>query len=276
MIAANEIVIKPKSKWMFIDLFEIWRYRELFYIFAWRDIKVRYKQTYLGIAWALFQPLVSMVIFTVFFGRLAKIPSGDLPYSLFVLCGLVFWGFFSGALTHASNSLVDNENIIKKIYFPRMILPFSAIITSLIDFAVSLFVFLVFAAILGRLPNLMFIPVLFIGLLVASLGASGLGLFLSSFNVKYRDVRYILPFFVQIMLFLTPVIYPTTIVRESNKYIMALNPMTGVIEAVRSTFSVNMQTDWLLLGLSSLSAVIIFIIGLAYFRKTESFFADIV
>lgn len=276
MIAANEIVIKPKSKWMFIDLFEIWRYRELFYIFAWRDIKVRYKQTYLGIAWALFQPLVSMVIFTVFFGRLAKIPSGDLPYSLFVLCGLVFWGFFSGALTHASNSLVDNENIIKKIYFPRMILPFSAIITSLIDFAVSLFVFLVFAAILGRLPNLMFIPVLFVGLLVASLGASGLGLFLSSFNVKYRDVRYILPFFVQIMLFLTPVIYPTTIVRESNKYIMALNPMTGVIEAVRSTFSVNMQTDWLLLGLSSLSAVIIFIIGLAYFRKTESFFADIV
>ena len=271
-----ETIIKPKSRWQFIDFSEIWRYRELFYIFAWRDIKVRYKQTYLGVAWALFQPLVSMFIFTIFFGKLAKIPSGDLPYSLFVLCGLVFWGFFSGALTHASNSLVDNENIIKKIYFPRMILPFSAIITSLIDFGVSLAMFLIYAAILGRLPNLMFIPILFIGLLVASLGASGLGLLLSAFNVKYRDVRYILPFFVQIMLFLTPVIYPTTIVRESNKYIMALNPMTGIIEAIRATFSLNMQIDWLLLGLSSLSAILIFFVGIIYFRKTESFFADIV
>lgn len=273
---SHTITIKPRTNPLAIDFAELWRYRELFFIFAWRDIKVRYKQTLLGAAWAIFQPLLSTFIFTIFFGRLAKISSGTLPYSLFVLCGLVFWNFFSGALTHASNSLIENENIVKKVYFPRLILPLSALITSFIDFGISLVMMLIFSLALGFIPSLMFIPILFIGVLVASIGAGGLGLFLSSFNVKYRDVRYILPFFIQTMLFLTPVIYPVAIVSNTNKYIMALNPMTGVIEAIRITIAGVGSIDWILLGLSSSSAILFFIIGLIYFRQTEAFFADIV
>ena len=273
---SHTIIIKPRTNPLAIDFAELWRYRELFVIFAWRDIKVRYKQTFLGGAWAIFQPLVSTFIFTIFFGRLAKIPSGVLPYSLFVLCGLVFWNFFSGALTHASSSLIENENIVKKVYFPRLILPLSSIITSFIDFMISLVMMLIFSFILGFFPSIMFVPILLLGVLVASIGAGGLGLFLSAFNVKYRDVRYILPFFIQTMLFLTPVIYPTAIVSNTNKYIMALNPMTGVIEAIRVTVAGVGNIDWLLLGLSAASAVVFFIIGLIYFRQTEAFFADIV
>jgi len=275
-VESHTITIKPRTNPLAIDFAELWRYRELFVIFAWRDIKVRYKQTFLGGAWAIFQPLVSTFIFTIFFGRLAKIPSGNLPYSLFVLCGLVFWNFFSGALTHASNSLIENENIIKKVYFPRLILPLSSIITSFVDFGISLIMMLIFAFVLGYIPSLLFVPILLIGILVAGIGAGGLGLFLSAFNVKYRDVRYILPFFIQTMLFLTPVIYPTSIVSNTNKYIMALNPMTGVIEAIRVTVAGVGVIDWTLLGLSAASAILFFIIGLIYFRQTEAFFADIV
>lgn len=270
------IIIKPRKNLLAINFSEIWRYRELFFIFAWRDIKVRYKQTALGAAWAIFQPLVSTFIFTIFFGRLAKIPSGILPYSLFVLCGLVFWNFFSSALTHASNSLVENENIVKKVYFPRLILPLSAIVTSFIDFLISFVMLLIFTFVLGFIPSPMFILILLIGILIVFISAGGLGLFLSAFNVKYRDVRYILPFFIQTMLFLTPVIYPTSIVSNTNKYIMALNPMTGIIEAVRTTVAGSMSVDWLLLGVSAFSAVVFLVIGLIYFRQTEDFFADIV
>lgn len=271
-----EYHITPPKGLVNIDFCELWRYRELFFIFAWRDIKVRYKQTALGIGWAVFQPLLSTFIFTIFFGRLAKISSGVLPYSLFVLCGLIFWNFFSGALSHASNSLIENENIVKKVYFPKLILPFSSIITSFIDFSVSLILMLIFSFVLGYVPSLMFIPVLILGLLIAAVGAGGLGLFLSAFNVKYRDVRYILPFFIQTMLFLTPVIYPTAIVSNIHKYILAINPMTGVIEAVRATVAGSVAIDWLLIGLSALSAVIFLIIGFIYFRQTEAFFADTV
>jgi lipopolysaccharide transport system permease protein len=259
-----------------IDFAELWRYRELFVIFAWRDIKVRYKQTALGASWAIFQPLVSTFIFTLFFGQLAKISSGVLPYSLFVLCGLVFWNFFSGCLTRASSSLVENQNIVKKVYFPRLILPMSAIIASSIDFLISLGMLIIFTFVLGYIPSIMFIPVLFLGILITFVGASGLGLFLSAFNVKYRDVRYILPFFIQTMLFLTPVIYPTSIVSVTDKYLMAINPMTGIIEAIRVTVAGSGAIDWLLLGLSALSAIFLFIIGLIYFRQTEAFFADVV
>jgi len=275
-VETQTTIIKSQNSPLSLNFEELWRYRELFYIFAWRDIKVRYKQTALGAVWAVFQPLISTFIFTIFFGRLAKIPSGGLPYSLFVLCGLVFWNFFSQGLTHASNSLIENEHIVKKVYFPRLILPLSSIVTSFIDFSISLIMMLIFSISLGHIPSLMFIPIVFLGLLIASVGAGGLGLLLSSFNVKYRDVRYILPFFIQTMLFLTPVIYPTTIVRSSNKYLMGLNPISGVIEAVRATFSVVPVIDWTLLGISAGSAVICFIVGLIYFRQTEAFFADIV
>lgn len=271
-----ELKIRPEKFDFSVNFKEIWRYRELFYIFAWRDIKVRYKQTVLGIAWALLQPITSMFIFTFFFGKLAKIPSGDLPYSLFVLIGLVFWGFFSGTLSHASNSLVENENIIKKVYFPRLILPLSAIVSGLIDFGIAFVLLLLVALYFGYIPSLLSIIIIPLGLIIASLGAAGLGLFLAAFNVKYRDVRYILPFFIQTLLFLTPVIYPSSIIGSRYRLIMAINPMAGVIESARSVISGSINVNYQTLIISAISAILFFVIGLLYFRSTERFFADIV
>lgn len=271
-----EIIIRPKDTNFLLDMVEVIRYRELLYIFAWRDIKVRYKQTFLGIAWAVLQPIITMIVFTVFFGNLAKIPSGNMPYSLFVLCGLVFWTFFSNALSHASNSMIDNENIVKKIYFPKVILPISAIVTSGIDFVINFVILIIFALYLRFTPSPLIIIVVPLALILASLTIAGMGLFLASFNVKYRDVRYILPFFIQTLMFLTPVIYPLSIVSPRNRFFMALNPMTTVIESVRSVFSHSQIIDSTLILISVISAVSIFIFGLWYFRRTERFFADIV
>lgn len=271
-----EIKIRPIRTNVFLNINELWRYRELFYIFAWRDIKVRYKQTILGIAWALLQPITSMFIFTVFFGKLAKIPSDGLPYSLFVLVGLVFWGFFSGTLTHASNSLVENEGIIKKTYFPRLILPLSAIATGLVDFGISFILLLLVAFYFGHVPSLLSLVIIPLGLAIASLGAAGLGLFLAAFNVKYRDVRYILPFFIQTLIFLTPVIYPLSIVGLSNRLVIAINPIAGVIESARQVIAGSTIIDYQVLVISAVSSILLFIIGLYYFRITERFFADII
>jgi len=272
----TEVVIKPKRKWLLVDFPELWRYRELFYIFAWRDIKVRYKQTMLGALWALFQPLSQMFIFTIFFGRLAQVPSGELPYSLFVLVGLVFWGFFSGILINASNSLVENESVIKKVYFPRIILPLSKIVSNFVDFLIAFVLLLAVIFYYGFSPNSLILLILPLGLIITALGTGGLGLLLSAVNVKYRDVRYILPFFIQILIFLSPVIYPTIIMRPFYRYVMALNPMTGVIESMRTIITGSSVVNWNMLGISMLSATMLFIIGLYYFRATERFFADIV
>lgn len=269
------IVIKPKGKIQLLEIAEIFRYRELFYIFSWRDIKVRYKQTLLGVSWALFQPLISMIIFTFFFGNLAKVPSGNLPYALFVLIGLIFWTFFSGALTHASNSLIESENLIKKVYFPRLILPFSSVITALIDFLITLFLLFVVMIFFRASLSIELVLMLLIGIFMTFFSALGLGLLLCSLNVKYRDVRYILPFFIQLLLFLSPVIYPVSSIKSALKYVLALNPMTGVIESVRAAASYS-PLPYDLLLISAFSTVIICLIGLIYFRSTESFFADIV
>ena len=270
-----EIVIKPKQKWQLVDLAELWRYRELFYIFTWRDIKVRYKQTLLGVLWVIFQPLVSTGIFTIFFGRLAKIPSDNLPYELFVLIGLVFWMFFSNSVTHASGSMIENLNIIKKVYFPKEILPVSASLTSLVDFLINFIVVLVATFLFGFVPSLTTLIIIPIAVIITIFTASGLGMFLASLNVKYRDVRYILPFFIQTMLFVTPVIYPTATLRDSFRPFLALNPMTGVIESTRSVISGSSTLDLKMLIISVVSSIIIFLCGLIYFRQTERFFADI-
>lgn len=272
----NITIIKPKPKWQLLDFSELFRYRELFFVFAWRDIKVRYKQTILGAGWAILQPLFSMFIFTVFFGDFAKIPSGSLPYPLFVLIGLVFWGFFSGILSAASGSLIANESIVKKIYFPREILPLSTIGSNLIDFGVSFVLLIIVSTYYKFIPSLEMLFVVPLGLIIGMLGAGGLGLFLSAFNIKYRDVRYALPFFIQIMVFLTPVIYPTTIMRPSFRYLIALNPMTGVIEAIRHLFVSASGVDWGILWISGISSVVLFLVGLYYFKSTERFFADLV
>lgn len=270
----HQIIIKPKQRWKLLDPEELWRYRELFYIFAWRDIKVRYKQTFLGVAWVIFQPLISTSIFTIFFGRLAKLPSENLPYQLFVYIGLVFWTFFSTALSQASNSMIENTNIIKKIYFPKEILPISAVFTNLVDFFINFVLILLMTFYFGYKPTPQIIFLLPISLLIISITAAGLGFFLSSLNVKYRDVRYILPFFIQLMLFLTPVIYPSSVIRDSFRWIMVLNPMTGVIETMRSCFSgVNIQS-FDIITYSGISSIVIFILGLSYFKHTEKFFAD--
>jgi len=267
--------IKPKSKWQLIDVAELWRFRELFFTFAWRDIKVRYKQTFLGVAWVIFQPLVSTVIFTVFFGNFAQIPSQGLPYPIFVLLGLVFWGFFSNSISHAAGSFIENEALVKKVYFPREILPLSSLVTTSIDLLVSLLLLAAFFVYFQIMPTLAFFIFLPIAFIITALSAAGIGLLLSSINIKYRDVRYILPFFLQLMIFVTPVIYPLTIVRPSFQFFLALNPMTGVIDTLRATLIQGAITNPQTLLLSLLSSVVLCIIGALYFRSTERFFADI-
>jgi len=258
-----------------VNLPEIWKYRELLYIFAWRDIKVRYKQTVLGIAWAIFQPFVTMVIMSVIFGRLAGVPSEGIPYPIFLYTGLLIWNYFSSALTSASDCLVNNEGIIKKVYFPRLILPLSTAVTPLVDFCFAFLVLIGMMVYFQYTPTLLGIVFLPILLLITLLSASGLGFFLASVNVKFRDVRYILPFFIQILLYVTPVIYPLSIVPEQYRWILSLNPMAGVISFARATILGSGSIDWLHLGYSALASVIIVILGIAYFRKTERFFADI-
>ncbi len=272
----NEYVITPPKGLVDINLPEIWRYKELLYTFTWRDIKVRYKQTVLGIVWAIFQPLFTMIIFTVFFGNLAKIPSDGVPYPIFVYSGLLFWIYFSNSLTNASNCMVNNEGIIKKIYFPRLLLSISAILTPVIDFCFSSIVFLGLMIVFRFVPNfwgLLMVPLL---LLISMVTASGIGLFLTSVNVKYRDVRYILPFFIQILMFITPVIYPVSIIPENYKWLAYFNPMTGVINSARVLILGGGNIDWVGICISIIAAIIYFILGLIYFRKTERFFADII
>lgn len=268
--------ITPPKGLVKINWLELWRYRELFYIFVWRDVKVRYKQTFLGLAWAIFQPFVTMIIFTVFFGRLAKVPSDGIPYPIFVYAGLLFWTYYQAALTNATGSLVENENIIKKVYFPRLILPISTTITPLIDFCAALLILFALMAYYHYTPHILGIIALPILLFFSTIAASGLGLYLSSLNVKYRDVRYVVPFFIQTLIFFTPVIYPITLVPQKFAWLLYLNPMTGVITVARNLILGSGLVDWSLIGISVLSSIIIFILGVAYFRKTERFFADII
>src|SRR3989338_1063900 len=276
MLNSYKIIIGPHTQEKLIDWKELWRYRELFYILTWRNIKIRYKQTFLGVVWVLFQPLMSTLIFTVFFGKLAKIPSYDIPYSLFVLCGLVFWIFFSSAVTQDSTSMVTNEGIIKKVYFPRIILPLSFVITSFVDFLINLIMLIVYSLILGYIPSIGIFVVIPLGILITFLTASGLGFLLSAIYVKYRDIGYILPFFIQLLLFLSPVIYPLAIVSDTNKKIMAINPMTSVIESVRMVFSRKEFLSINIILISVISCLTVFFIGLWYFKRTEKFFADII
>lgn len=267
--------IRPKSGWQLFDFAEIWRFRELFFRFAWRDIKLRYKQTALGVAWVLFQPIISTVIFTVFFGNFASIPSQGLPYPIFVLLGLVFWQFFSNSVSHAAGSFIENEALVKKIYFPREVLPLSTIVTASIDFGISLILLICFFTYYQILPSLIFILLLPLLIFITVLASAGLGLLLSSVNIKYRDVRYILPFFLQLLIFVTPVIYPLTIVRPSFQYLLALNPMSGVIDTLRTTLIAGTIEHPVILLISFVSSVCCFIIGALYFRSTERFFADV-
>ena len=257
------------------QLKELWQYRELLYFFTWRDLKVRYKQTAVGVLWAIFQPLFTMVVFSVFFGKLAGMPSDDIPYPIFVYVGLLLWQFFSGSLSGISNCLVANKAIITKVYFPRLILPLSATMTKFVDFFIASTILIALMAYYNYLPNLTGLLILPLLLLITFMAAVGIGLFLAAVNVKYRDVRYALPFFIQMMLFITPVIYPTSIAGKYS-WILAMNPMTGVIKAARAAILGNAPINWELLLISGIACLITLIIGIIYFKKTERYFADIV
>lgn len=269
------ITIQPRSGWQRLQLHELWNYRELFYIFAWRDIKVRYKQTIIGIAWAVLQPLLSMVIFSTFFGSFAKIPSNNIPYPIFVYSGLLFWNYFSVSLSASSNSLISNEGIIKKIYFPRLLLPLSSTITPIIDFSFAMVIMIGLMIYYHFTPTLFGIILLPVLVLLTFLTASGLGSLLAAINIKYRDVREVLPFFIQSLFFLTPVIYPTTLLPNKFQWILSLNPMSGIIENARSSITGNASINFQTLLISAIIAFLLFLSGIYYFKRTEQLFADI-
>lgn len=271
----KEYIIKPKKDLSLDDLRELWDYHELLFFFTWRDLKVRYKQTFLGILWAIFQPLITMIVFSIFFGRLAGIPSDNIPYPIFVYVGLLLWQFFSSALSDTSNSLIANQSILTKVYLPRLILPLSSVLTKFVDFFFASLVLVGLMAYYRFLPGLSGILLLPLLLFITFILSTGAGLFLAAFNIKYRDVRYIIPFFIQLMLFVTPVIYPASIAGKYS-WLLALNPMTGIIKAAQAAILNTTPINWFLLGISSVTSVIILFIGLIYFKKTERYFADII
>jgi lipopolysaccharide transport system permease protein len=228
----NLTIIRPKKIFSFADIREIWEYKELLYFFTWRDLKVRYKQTFVGVAWSIFQPFFTMVVFSVFFGKMLSVPSDNVPYPIFVYTGLLFWQFFSSGLSETSNVLIANQSIITKVYFPRLVLPLSAVFTKFIDFIIAAVILGGMMIYYGYSPSLIGLLVLPILLMITFMAAVGGGLVLAAFNVKYRDVRFILPFFIQILLFVTPVIYPASVAGKYS-WLLAINPMTGVIQTAR-------------------------------------------
>lgn len=268
-------IIRPKKTLSWRDFSEIWNYRELMYFFVWRDLKVRYKQTAIGAAWAIFQPFMAMVVFSIFFGKLAHMPSDGVPYPIFVYTGLLFWQFFSSSLSDVSGSLISNQAIVTKVYFPRMILPLAVIATNLVDFFVASIVLVGLMLYFGFLPHLIGLLVLPLLLFITYLAALGGGLFLASINVKYRDVRYILPYFIQMLLFVTPVIYPPSIAGKYS-WILAINPLTGIIKAARAAVLGTEPLNWLLLGLSFVAVNALLVIGIIMFKNMERYFADII
>jgi len=273
--APSITVIEPKAGWVPVDFKEIWNYRELLYFLTKRDIKVRYKQTVLGGLWAVIQPAFTMLVFTLFFGRLAKMPSDGLPYPIFVYAALLPWTYFANAVSASGNSLVGSANLITKVYFPRIVVPASAALAGLLDFFIALFV-------LGALMiYYQFVPgwgILLFPFLVALtfLCAVGVGLWLSALNVQYRDIRYAIPFLIQVWLFVSPVIYPMSLVKGNYQWLLALNPMGGVIHAYRASLLGHQPIDWSLLALSALIILALFLGGLYYFRRMEKVFADVV
>jgi lipopolysaccharide transport system permease protein len=272
----KELIIKPKEGWVGAGLKELWEYRELVFFFVWRDIIIRYKQTVLGVLWVIFQPLVTMIIFSIFFGKFAKMPSEGIPYPVFVYVGLLFWNYFSLSLSKAAESIIANESVIQKVYFPRLIIPISSSLTPLVDFCVTSVILGFLMLYYGYVPSLKGIAYVPLLLVITFFSVVGIGCFVTSINVKYRDVRYIMPFFIQILLFLTPVIYPVSIATGKFKYLFAINPMSGVIETARAVILQTGSFDWRLFALSILSAAVFFVIGIMYFRKVERFFSDFI
>lgn len=268
------LVIRPQKGFLSLRLKELWDYRELLYFLVWRDIKVRYKQTALGAAWAVIQPVMTMVVFSIFFGRLAKVPSDGVPYPVFSMAALLPWQLFAFALTESSNSLVASQNLITKVYFPRLVVPLSSVLAGIVDFAIAFVVLLILMAFYGIRPTaaVVWLPLL---VLLAVVSALSVGLWLSALNVKYRDVRYTIPFLTQLWMFATPVAYPSSIIPEPWRTLSGLNPMAGVVEGFRWALLGNGHAPGALLWVSVAAVLLLFVGGLIYFRRMESTFADI-
>ena len=273
--ALRVTILRPNRGWVALNLSEIWAYRELLYFLLWRDIKVRYKQTVLGAAWAVIQPLFTMVIFSLFFGKLAGVPSDGLPYPIFAYAALVPWTFFANTLTQASNSLVMDANMIRKVYFPRLIMPAATILAGLMDFVLAFSILIGMMFFYGIVPtlNIVWLPALLLLTIIASLGT---GLWLSAMNVQFRDVRYTVPFLVQAWLFATPVAYPSSLLPEPWRTLYGINPMAGVVEGFRWALLGTESAPGPIIIVSSLVAIASLIAGAFYFRRMEKTFADVV
>lgn len=265
--------IKPSKGWVALRPRELWEYRELLYFFTWRDIKVRYKQTVLGAAWALIQPFFTMVVFSLFFGRLAKIPSDGIPYPLFSYAALVPWVFFSNSLTQSSNSIIGNSNLIRKVFFPRMLIPMSTITSGIVDFLIAFVMLIGMMAYFRVFPtwHVVWLPFL---MLLAAVTSLGIGLWLTALNVQYRDVRYVVPFLAQFWMFASPIAYPSTLLHEPWRTIYGLNPMAGVIEGFRWALLGTNTAPGPMICLSSAISVVFLITGAFYFKRMELSFAD--
>jgi len=274
-------IIRPRRGWTAIDFRELWRYRELLFFFVWRDVKVRYKQTLLGAVWAILQPFLTMVVFTVFFHRMANISSGDLPYPIFSYAGVLPWTLFAAGLSASANSLVGSQALLKKVYFPRLLLPLAAVGAPVVDFCLGFLVYIGMMFWYGIMPSwrLLLVPPL---LLLVALTSLSMGFWLAAINVRYRDVRYVIPFFVQIWLFVTPVIYPTDKITSHlvkiglPPWLYGLNPMVGVIQTFRWALVGESTNVAPLLVMSLVIVGILILTGAFYFRRTEQVFADIV
>lgn len=270
------VTIEPSKSWVALNLRDLWSYRELLYFLTWRDVKVRYKQTALGVAWAIIQPLFTMLIFTLFFGKLAGIESqtGGVPYPIFAYAGLLPWMFFSNALTTSGNSLVGSAHLITKVYFPRMMIPGAAVAAGLVDFAIAFVILVILMFYYGVAPawTALMLPVLVMMTVVLALG---MGMWLSALNVKYRDVRFALPFLLQLWMFVSPVIYPSSFLPEKYRWLLMLNPVSGIIEGYRSSLF-GKPFNWRALGVSALIGLVLLVYSSYSFKRMERSFADIV
>ncbi len=268
------VVIQPTNRWSLLNFKDIWAYRELLFFLTWRDVKVRYKQTALGAAWAILQPLFMMIIFTIFFGRIAGVDSQGMPYPVFALAGLVPWTFFSNAISSSGNSLVGSANLITKVYFPRLIVPTAAMLAGLVDFLLSFGLLCVLMAYYRIAPTIqiLFLPVL---VLLTALFSLGVGTWFSALNVKYRDVRFALPFLIQLWLFVSSVILPSNAIPQKWRWLLLLNPMSGIIEGYRAALF-GLPFDWPTLGIASGLTIVVLFYAIYSFGRVERSFADII
>jgi len=268
-------IVEPSQGWIGLNLHDLWEYRELLFFLVWRDIKVRYKQTALGAAWAVIQPFFTMVVFSLFFGKLAKVPSDGIPYPIFAYAALVPWTFFAQGLTQSSNSLVGSSHLITKVYFPRLVIPISSVLSGLVDFVIAFTVLIGMMVYYGFYPTaaIVFLPGL---LLLALTTALGVGLWLSALNVKYRDVRYTVGFLTQFWLFATPIAYPSSLLSEPWRTVYAINPMVGVVEGFRWALLGTRTAPGPIIAVSALVSVVLLAGGAFYFGRMEKTFADVV